>query len=38
MATDPELPPPEFGEDSVKVWRLDNNAYKLEAVEIRYEE
>lgn len=38
MAQEPELPPPEFGEDSVKVWRLDNNAYKLEAVEIQYEE
>lgn len=38
MAASPELPPPEFGEDSVRVWKMDNNAYKLEAVEIRYEE
>lgn len=38
MAASPEVPPPEFGEDSVKVWTLDNNAYKLGVVEIRYEE
>ena len=38
MAASPEIPEPEFGEDSVRVWKMDNNAYKLEAVEIQYEE
>lgn len=41
MAASPEIPEPEFEEDKVRVWTLDNivgNAYKLEAIEIQYEE
>ena len=37
MAAGPVPPPPEFEEDRVRVWTLDNNAYKLEAVEIQYD-